>query len=474
MSTPPDATRKTALVIAGEFPPVKTIGRLRTVKFVEHLRAHGWDSVVLTIEPNGISSVADPALEGEIPPGTPVYRAAHPDIEALLVARIKRLAGRGPAAVPADRTGGGSSADAAAAPAAPSAPASPTLRDRAIGAFKAGLRDYVYLPDSYAFWARPAVRLGRQAIAEHGADLIYTTLPPFTAAIIGRRLQRATGLPWVADYRDLWTGDVLREWVGPMRRRYETWLERRLLRHADAVITVSEQKTEYVRRLLQPCDALFDTITNGYDEEEFAGIARTPRPDDGTLRFVFTGRLFKNRRGYAFAEALARIKRSRPDLAARARVSFLGGVTPEIRERYDRILGGAGLTDQFHFPGDVPHREAKQAQVDTDWLLLIVDTGATSDGVIPGKLFEYVAARRPIFALTDPGATATIIKEGELGEVVDAEDVDACERALTAVLERPVPPELAPTESFLQRFERRRLTERLAGIFDKVVEKRRA
>lgn len=459
---------RTALVIAGEFPPVKTIGRLRTVKFVEHLRAHGWRSVVLTIEPNGISSIADPALEREIPPDTPVYRAAHPDLEALVVARIKRLAGR--RAGPAAPSTGGGSAGAAAAPAAGSAaPSSPSVRDRLIAAFKAGLRDYVYVPDSYALWERPAVRLGRQAIAERGVDLIYTTLPPFTAALIGRRLQRSTGLPWVADYRDLWTGDVLREWIGPLRRRYETRMERRLLRHADAVITVSEQKTEFVRRLLAPCDARFDTITNGYDAEEFADIERSPRPDDGTLRFVFTGRLFKNRRGYAFAEALARIKKRRPDLAARARVSFLGGVTPEIRERYDRILKDAGLADQVRFAGDVPHREAKQAQVDADWLLLIVDTGATSDGVIPGKLFEYVAARRPIFALTDPGATGTIIKEGALGEVVGAEDVDACEQALESVLERPVPPELTPAETFLQRFERRRLTERLAGIFDEAV-----
>ena len=457
---------RTALVVAGEFPPVKTIGRLRTVKFVEHLRTRGWRSVVLTIEPNGVSSVADPALESEIPPDTPVYRAAHPDLEALLVRRIKGLVGRKVSPVAAV----GDSVGAAVPPTASDAGrSSPSLRDGLIAAFKAGLRDYVYLPDSYALWARPAVLLGRQAIGRHGVNLIYTTLPPFTAATIGRRLQRTTGLPWVADYRDLWTGDVLREWIGPLRRRYETWLERRLLRHADAIITVSEQKTDFVQQLLAPCKARFDTITNGYDAEEFADISRSPRPDDGSLRFVFTGRLFKNRRGYAFAEALARLKRRQPDLAARARVSFLGGVTPEIRERYDRILAEAGLAGQFDFPGDVPHSQAKQAQVDADWLLLIVDTGATSDGVIPGKLFEYVAARRPIFALTDPGATADIIRDGALGEVVGAEDVDACERALTAVLARPVPAPLMPAESFLQRFERARLTERLAGIFDDVV-----
>lgn len=78
-------------------------------------------------------------------------------------------------------------------------------------------------------------------------------------------------------------------------------------------------------------------------------------------------------------------------------------------------------------------------------------------------------ARRPIFALTDPGATATIIRDGRLGWVVDAEDTAGCKKLLAEVLARPVPEALTPDETYLQQFDRRRLTGRLAELFDAVV-----
>ena len=125
-----------------------------------------------------------------------------------------------------------------------------------------------------------------------------------------------------------------------------------------------------------------------------------------------------------------------------------------------------GDPDQFDFAGDVPYMVAKQAQVNAGYLLLIVDTGATSDGVIPGKLFEYVAACRPIFALTDPGATADIITKGRLGLVISVNDVAACKAALEKVLASTVPERLNADESYLSQFDRRVITAQLAELFD--------
>ena len=79
------------------------------------------------------------------------------------------------------------------------------------------------------------------------------------------------------------------------------------------------------------------------------------------------------------------------------------------------------------------------------------------------------AARRPSFALTDPGATATIIRDGGLGWVVDAEDTAGCKALLAEVLALPVPDSFTPNEDYLRQFDRRRLAERLAGLFDAVV-----
>ncbi|HXK57057.1 MAG TPA: glycosyltransferase, partial [Gammaproteobacteria bacterium] len=214
--------------------------------------------------------------------------------------------------------------------------------------------------------------------------------------------------------------------------------------------------------------ACWETLTNGYDPEIYEPLLTEPRKIDDVIDFTFTGRLFKNRRGYAFAEALGQLVEAEPALKDRVLVHILGGVSPEIRDRYREILTKYGINQMFEFAGDVSYQEAMRAQVHTDYLLLIVDTGATSDGVIPGKLFEYVAARRPIFALTDPGATKEIIEQAGIGRVVPAESVAECKAALRSILTSEVPRRLTRNEAYLSQFERKSISLRLARIFDSI------
>jgi glycosyltransferase involved in cell wall biosynthesis len=453
--------KKTVLVIAGEYPPIKTIGRIRSAKLVEHLPKHGWTPIVLTVDR---SALYDPGLEGEIPAGTQVYRAPYPDLEEQLVARVKGLLGRKGAAPAlgecAQSGSGGRTARVNTG--------SGGLVEKGSRVLKTLIRHWLLIPDGYIGWARRALPMAREICQRHRVDVVYTSLPPFSAARIGYRLRRELEIPWVVDYRDLWYGDVLREWVHPLRNRLELAMERRLMKVADAIVTVSEQKTEFVRRLVPPTKARFETLTNGYDTELYEPLRAEPRSQDDTIDFTYTGRLFKNRRGYAFAEALGQLVGERPELKGRVRVHILGGIAPEIRARYDEILSQYDIAEMYNFRGDVGYREAMRAQVQTDYLLLIVDTGETSSGVIPGKLFEYVAAGRPIFALTDPGATQEIIERGNLGWVVPAESVGQCRERLSDVLLAKVP---APKrdDHYLDRFDRKAIVSCLAALFDDVL-----
>lgn len=458
---------RTLLIIAAEFPPLKTIGRIRTVKFAEHLLAHGWKPVVITVEPSGREPNHDPSLLREIADGVEVIRVPMRDHEADIARLAKRLMGRGGDDV-ADAAARGTS-QTAAAPVVSGSGDEGGLMDRAHAAVRHVFRHFIHIPDSYVFWTFAAARRAREVCGARQIDAIYTTLPAFSSMIAGYRLRRQTGLPWIADYRDLWYGDVLREWLPRWRQKMELWLERRLLRRADVVVTVSEQKTAFMQKLHPGLRARWATLTNGYDAELYTDRGRQ-RPFDGqSIEFVYTGRLFKNRRGHAFAEALGRIARTDPALAGRARVRIFGGVAPEIRQRYDEILTRDGITHLFAFEGDVPYQKAMQAQVDCDYLLLIVDTGETSDGVIPGKLFEYVASGRPMFALCDPGATPDIIRRARIGTVVGAEDIDACERELRRVLSSPVPQKVEPDQDYLAQFDRRAITARFATLLDETV-----
>lgn len=459
---------RTLLVIAGEFPPLKTIGRIRTVKFVEQLRQYGWRSIVITLEPSGTEGNYDPSLMAEIADGVEVVRLRLRNREVEIADAVKRLLGRKPAAA----------VSPAAAPAAGVQPAprpmssqrSGGLMDQAHDFTRWVMRNFVDVPDNYRPWADEALKAARRLCAERRIDAIYTTLPPFSSMLVGHDLRRETGLPWIADYRDLWYGDVLREWVPEWRKKLELRMERRLLKEADVVVTVSEPKTAYMQRLHPTLKARWETLTNGYDTELYGDRLRTRPFTQDTVEFVYTGRLFKNRRGYAFAEALGRIHRADPAAVSHVRVRILGGVEPSIRQRYDQILSEYGIAHLYDFAGDVSYAEAMNAQVNCDYLLLIVDTGETSDGVIPGKLFEYVSVRRPIFALCDPGATQQIIERARLGRAVPAESAEACEAMLREWLKKPVPETVDSDDAYLAQFDRKAITARFARLLDEVVD----
>lgn len=466
MNVMPNETTRTLLVVAGEFPPLKTIGRIRTVKFVEHLRAHGWKAIVVTLEPSGQEPNYDTKLFSEIADYVEVIRLPLVDIEAGIANAVKKLLGR-PVAKPAATATAGATSTAKTS--LPVAAARVSLLDRAHGAVRWFLKNFVYVPDSYAPWAKVATQTCLRLCAERKIDAIYTTLPPFSSAYVGYQIRKRTGLPWVVDYRDLWYGDVLREWLPEWRKRLELRIEKRLLTQADMVITVSEPKTDYMRKMHPSVTARWETLTNGYDVELYDTRERTRSVGEGGIELVYTGRLFKNRRGYAFAEALGRIHQSDPALAAKVKVRILGGVEPDIRAKYDEILMRYGISHLYDFAGDVSYAAAMNAQVNCDYLLLIVDTGETSDGVIPGKLFEYVAARRPIFALCDPGATSQIIERARLGRAVPAESADACETMLREWLARPVPERVEADDAYLAQFDRRAITERFAALLNELI-----
>jgi len=456
---------KKVLIVAGEFPPIKTIGRIRTAKFTQHLRNYGWTPIILSIEPT--AETYDSSLENEIATGIQVYRVPKPDIEKFLVNKIKKILGKTEknkalhtsATItdlklhPTNHENQGSSNK---------------LFNACLNLFKNLLKYIIYLPDDYNVWAYNANKIADQICKEHNISIVYTSLPPFSACHIGYKIKKKHNIPWVVDYRDLWYGDVLREWIPLVRQKLELILEKFYMRQADVIISVSEQKTEYLKKLHPTTKARWETVTNGYDTEIFEPLLALPRKKDQYINFVYTGRLFKNRRGYAFAEALGQLCLEDFSLKDRVRVHILGGVSPEIKARYDEILTSYDIKLTYIFTGDIGYQQSMEAQVNADYLLLIVDTGITSDGVIPGKLFEYIASRRPIFALTDPGATQEIIEKANVGVVVPAESTEQCKIKLKAILQSNPPETIQVDEIYLQQFDRKKLSEKLADIFNNI------
>lgn len=336
-----------------------------------------------------------------------------------------------------------------------------------MGWMDAFARRNLLIPDDIVLWYRPAIREGLEAVREFRPDVILATAPHFTNLLVGAGLSRASGLPWIADYRDLWTGDVLRAWVPKWRQWLELAMERSVLRSASAAVTVSEPKSDVVRRRVPDLGACpVVTLTNGYDPEEFEPVVPEMGPA-GLFRVVYAGRLFKNRRGYEFVEAVGRLLAAQPEYRARLRVDYYGGVAPEIERRM------AGLIDQYALQGvvsfypDVSYERSKALQKGADALLLIVDGGETTSGVIPGKLFEYVAADRPVICIAAPGATTEIVERGRLGVTVQPGDVAGLEAALKELVDNQYAG-FSPDRDYLARFERARIVASLAELLDQV------
>jgi glycosyltransferase involved in cell wall biosynthesis len=193
-------------------------------------------------------------------------------------------------------------------------------------------------------------------------------------------------------------------------------------RYADAIVAAADAIAAEARAL-EPTGPVV-TIANGSDFDDFAGMEHHPSP---RFRITHTGSFFGRRDPRPFVTALAD---SGLDIVAR----FVGDFRPADREWAE----GLGLGDRLELIPYVPRRRSLELQRDSEALLLLIpDAGGRGHGVLSGKVFEYLAAERPILAAVPPdGAAADLIRETGAGVVVPPEDTAAIRTALESLHSR--------------------------------------
>lgn len=423
---------KKVLMIAAAFPPTGGPGVQRSAKFAKYLPQFGWAPTVWTVDRlPGLPE--DPTLLADLPECVGVHRVPVPGGAKRIQRHIENLG----------RTCGVAGRIAAAA----------EWRLRRIEARTA-------LPDDLAGWARASHRPACEFVHRHAVDLIYSTFSPASNHLLGLELKRRTGLSWIADFRDLWTDDY-RYRESPRRRRAHRRLEQDILEEADAVIGVTPRQVEILAGHVPGQCHKFVTITNGFDPEDFTGIDVGERNHD---RFVLAhvGRLDRWRSSEAWFEGLRRFINRLGDDAARFRIAVVGHANEKTRSR----LFSTGATCSFS--GYVEHGEAVRAMVAADALLLNVPDGPNSESVIPGKLFEYLASRRPILVVGPPGGECErIVTDCAAGLTVNF-SADAVADALFKLFDvwRSGQPMQGCPNAHLGPYSRRVLTGRLAALFD--------
>jgi glycosyltransferase involved in cell wall biosynthesis len=312
------------------------------------------------------------------------------------------------------------------------------------------------LPDARVTWNLTAIPAAIRLVRKHGIDVVLTTSPPPSTHFVGAAVKRATGTPWVADLRDSIAANPHRRTEHAAVRLKEKGMQSvagLIGRQADAVVTVSDAIAEEVRGL-GPAGTVA-TIPNGCDFEDFEGLEYRPGE---RFRLTHAGGFFGKRTPRPFLTALAD---SGLDLVAR----FVGDFRSTDREWAEQLA----LGDRLELVPYTSHRNALALERDSEALLLLIpEADGRGRGVLSGKVFEYLAAERPILAVVPPdGEAARLLRETGNGVVVGPEDTAGIAEALRDLVERwragsldsaVLAPELR------ERLSRRARAEELAGV----------
>ena len=472
------------LIVAYVFPPVGGAGVQRVTKFVKYLPEFGWEATVLTTE-NPSVPLTDESLLADVPPQTKIVRAK--TLEPGYAFKRSFLAGNASVAsnveqaarlqaTSKDFENGVNRRGSTGEP--------PTLRilGAATAYVKRFLRGAVNLllqPDPQVLWNHHAIEAGLRILSQEKHDAIFVTAPPFSSLLVGAELSRRTGLPLVLDYRDEW-GISNAYWENRQQGYFTRWLQsrmqRRVVRSAAALVATTQHSADALRTVAAEAGTrpLVTHIYNGYDADDLHSSNKPPLldpvieagADRETYKLSYVGTLWNLTTVEPIVRAVQLLSEQSPELAARLELHFAGRRTGPQDELLDQLNGlPCRVTRQPY----VDHDEAVKLMQTSDGLCLLLADLPDAGRVVPGKLFEYMAVRKPIFAVTPPGEVADLLSDFSLGFVHAPSDVAGLARRLGDEIERkrlgvPLPIGLQNAD----QFERRQLTAQLAGLFDAV------
>ena len=284
--------------------------------------------------------------------------------------------------------------------------------------------------DAFLVWVPIAVKKARKIIASNDIDVIFTTSPPHSQQLIGQRLKKKTGLPWVADFRDPWTSDLrFMKYKKGWRGLIDRWVEKRILKHADIVVATTPMATEMFRgKAPKSCaQSKFRCIINGYDPDDYK---QTGEVSTELIKFAYVGSTGPDISNPSFFfHALKKAVDTMPKFRENIQIQFIGTVDFQNKQ----LIQSLGLEDIVKCVGFLPHREAIQLMIESDVLLLFELPMGNNDEptrVIPSKVFEYIGANRPIMAMVVEGDTADLVREYSMGKVIDPRNLDDISSAI--------------------------------------------
>ncbi|HEY7406024.1 MAG TPA: glycosyltransferase [Candidatus Angelobacter sp.] len=444
--------RSRILIISYLFPPAGGIGVQRALSLARYLPASGFEVHVLRAS-NAAAPVFDPALTKRVPASVQVHGSFTPEAPFWLrhtvwnwLSRKKKENPQSPSPV-------------STTPAVPASSQSGGLKSLATRMIRR-----VLSPEPEVLWYPFALRAASRVIRKYEIDTVMVTAPPFSAFLVGNALKRRfPHLKYVADFRDEWLSFYIKDFEyqsGDHARRRATEIERTTVESADLVVAVAATSLREIRgRYPELAESKFLCISNGFDPESFAGFS--PQRNSGKkLVITHVGTAYKTSSPQFYLDALDTL----PDqVRDNIETRFIGRITDAEQRQFENRKADIKLL------GFMPQTDALRSMEDTDCLLVTM----TNDISLPGKLYEYMAARKPVIALSPIGGEVDrFMQETGAGWCVDYRDKEGIQRLLTRLAEEKsrsggCEQRIADAET-IQRFARPRLVSDYAEAMTKL------
>lgn len=393
---------KRVLIITYYWPPAGGSAVYRWLKFTKYLKEFGWEPIIYTAE-NGEYAEIDHSNQKDISADLKVLK--QPIWEPYMF--YKKFIGQ----KKTEKVNVGFLTEKK----------KPKLAEK----IAVWIRGNFFIPDARRFWIKPSVKYLSGYLKENPVDAIISSGPPHSMHLIALQLKKQLNLPWIADFRDPWTNiDYYQELLlSRFADRKHHRQEKQVVTNADCVVTVGSKMTEEYEALGAK---RVETITNGFDTSDYDN---SPVDTDRQFTLSHFGTINKARNPQVLWEALNRLLKTNPEFGQYLKLKFIGRLDTSVLSS----LQETGLIRYLEKTEFIPHSEVIIKERQSQVLLLLINNTPNAEGILTGKFFEYLAAKRPILAIGPrKGDVADILQNANAGEIAGFTDVDG----LTKILEK--------------------------------------
>ena len=416
------------LVVAYYFPPMGLSGVQRTLKFVKYMKNYNWEPTVVT-SGNVAYFAHDNSLQKEL---------VDTDIRIIRVSGSKEpnslLSKMGTMKLPSEFIR--------------------NLFDK--------ISQSIFIPDNKISWSKLAYKKIDEILSKEKFDAIFITCPPFSAFDVISKIKKKHDVPLFADYRDLWYRSYFSFYLTPFHRLLHKKKEYWALKAADR-ITVTNRKIK--EKLLHTYPFLtFDDvviISHGYDHEDFEKIPAQPKPQNKMV-LMYSGIFMVYNSPAYLLKAFKQLTIERPDIASNIELHFVGFLRKENQKLIRKLKIQTFVKDL----GYVNHDESIAKLKSADVLWFMVGRRRNIDAILPGKVYEYIGAKKPILACVPDGAAKMAIEESGAGFICSPDDINEIKNTILKVYEQYKNNSLpVPSDEIVEKYRRDNLTELLTKQF---------